>query len=66
MTLFVLLQYPGGRILAHVSRDKKVRWWNLKNGQPIGSPFEYANELTCVLFSTDGKLLARRDNSAYS
>jgi WD40 repeat protein len=56
-----------GRILASVY-DHTARLWNLENGQPISSPIQHADQVNCLSFSVDGKLLATgcHDKNTYS
>ena len=49
---------PNGPILASASWDYTARLWNLENGLPIGLPLQHPDNVQCVSFSTDGKLLA--------
>jgi WD40 repeat protein len=56
-------------ILASVGfGDRTVRLWDLKNGQPIGSPLQHAKDARCLSFSPDGKGLATgcTDGNAYT
>ncbi|OAX38663.1 WD40 repeat-like protein [Rhizopogon vinicolor AM-OR11-026] len=59
---------PNGLILASSSLDQTALLWGLENCQPISAPLQYAHAVTCVSFSTDGKLLATVcwDKSAYT
>jgi len=59
---------PNGPILASASWDYTARLWNLENGLPIGLPLQHPDNVQCVSFSTDGKLLATccSDHNAYS
>jgi WD40 repeat protein len=56
------------RILASASHDKTVRFWNLDNNQPISSPLEHADTVSCVSFSAGGQLIATgcHDHNAYA
>ncbi|KAG1818444.1 quinon protein alcohol dehydrogenase-like superfamily [Suillus subaureus] len=59
---------PNGHVLTSASRDKTARLWNLNDNQPISSPLNYANTITVMSFSADGKLLATccDDKSMYT
>ena len=54
---------PNDRVLASASYDKTARLWNLENGQPIGSPIQYASGVLCISFWACGRLLATGDES---
>jgi WD40 repeat protein len=53
---------PNGRILATVSADCTAQLWNLEHGQPISSPLQHLNSVSCVSFSTDGLLITGCDD----
>ena len=67
-TVYGIAISPNDRILANASFDGTAQLWNLDNGQPIGSPLQHTDDVSCLSFSTDGQLPATGcwDNDAYT
>ncbi|WP_416181115.1 WD40 repeat domain-containing protein, partial [Chloroflexus sp.] len=49
---------PRSPILASVSEDRSVRFWQVEHAQPLPLILEHSAGVSCLNFSPDGQLLA--------
>lgn len=50
--------FPDTRVLASVSYDRTLRFWDLGAKRTIGQPLPHSADLTCAAFASNGTLVA--------